>query len=132
MAASIHAAPAGTAGQPPSIFTTLSRLVRAAEAAGVPPAELREARAVCEELHALTSAVIAELNGLAAAEWALSSPEPGSDEQLHAELIARRMIVQASRELDRVQARMTGVRLGYFDAVGGAMSAPIPDDRGDE
>lgn len=113
-------APAGSAVQSPSLYTVLCHLVDTAESCGASPGELSAARAARDELGRLTGAITNAMSGLVAAEWVLSVPEDDPEAAMHAEVLARRQIVEAVRAIDQVQARLCGGRMGYFDPEGEA------------
>lgn len=108
-------APAGSAVQSPSLLTLLCHLVDTAESCGAAPGELAAARAACDELGRLTGVMTGAMVGLAAVEWVLSVPEDDPEATVHAEVLARRQIKEAVRAIDRVQSRLCGGRMGYFD-----------------
>lgn len=104
-------APAGSAVQFPRIYTVFCGLVDTAESAGIPPAELRAARAALGELVALSASLSDAAAGLRAADWVLSVPEDDVEAYIHAEGLARPRIVAAARTVEAVEARLTGRRV---------------------
>lgn len=111
-------APAGSAVQSPRLYTVFCGLVDTAESAGIPPAELRAARAALGELVALSASLSATAAGLQAADWVLSIPEDDVEAYIHAESLVRAQIVAAMRTIEAVHARLAGGRLACFEREG--------------